>query len=111
MFIVSWKNIDYNYGSHFDGLIFTAPVKGIYSFLATALVPADEYFAKFQCYINNNEIADSKNKPIEDARHVILHTVLQLNKNDKVQLEGYGTESAICLNQSYFEGRLVYFTE
>ena len=62
--------------------------------------------------MNNNEITRSTitNKP-GDVTYDILHTVLQLNKNDKVQLEGYNTGSATCLNQSYYEGRLVYFTE
>ena len=70
--------------------------------------------------MNNNEIAESivAERP-GDVKHVILHTVLQLNKNDKVQLnamcrrsfQGRRIEDDANMMQSYYEGRLVYFTE
>ena len=126
LFTASWENIDYNYGSHFDGSIFTAPVKGLYSFFATIVNPANSsiytssIYPQFKCYMNNNEIAESivAERP-GDVKHVILHTVLQLNKNDKVQLhamckrsfQGRTIEDDANMMQSYYEGRLVYFTE
>ena len=72
---------------------FTAPVKGMYSFLDSLIVPADTYFTEFKCYMNNNEIAGSieverltVERVTRAVKHVILHTVLELKKNDKVEL-------------------------
>ena len=66
--------------------------------------------------MNNNEITYSTEvKRPGELKHVILHTVLQLNKNDKVQLSAnlncQGMKAATRLNQSYHEGRLVFYTE
>ena len=93
--------MDFNYRSHYDGSmidgssIFTAPVKGMYSFLASIIVTEDIYFTKkcYKCYMNNNEIAGSievERVTAEEltgaVKHFILHTVLELKKNDKVEL-------------------------
>jgi len=112
---VSWKNIHYNYDGHFDGSIFTAPVRGIYSFLATTHVKEQHTgFVGLVCYVNNNYLADSTaiQRP-ENERINTLQAVVQLNKNDKVKLEGKMFLTMYRNNvayQSYYEGRLVYST-
>ena len=112
---MSWKNIHYNYDGHFDGSIFTAPVGGIYSFLATTHVKEQHTgFVDLVCYINNNRFANSTeiDRP-ENERIVTLQAVVQLNKNDKVKLEGrmfYFNRNKVVANQSFYEGRLVYTT-
>ena len=121
LFLVSWKNIDYNDGGHFDGSIFTAPVEGIYSFLAiyTTIAFGFSGYKDLKCYVNDDLIAKSSSvdrpgvplmQPPDGMQ--CLHAVVQLNKNDKVKLEGKmyiagkPTVNAPDTILSVYEGRL-----
>ena len=72
------------------------------------------WFIDLVCYANNNHLADSKAiKRPENERTVTLQAVVQLNKNDKVKLEGkmlFFHRNNVVAYQSFYEGRLVYST-
>ena len=122
---VHWKNIEYNYGNHFDGSSFTAPLKGLYSFTSTAIYKSRTLPVVYNinrpriilsgcgkdCIVTawSNEIKDMK-EPVEivNAGHILLQTTVQLNAKDKVFIKLEGTFDYLNNpDQTYFEGRLV----
>ena len=125
---VHWKNIEYNYGNHFDGSSFTAPLKGLYSFTSTAIFESRR-LPRFQ-YIDppriilvgckscvaaawSNEITDMKKSvEIVNAGHILLQTTVQLNAKDIVYIKLEGTfDYLYSPERTYFEGRLVSVIE
>ena len=110
-----WKNIEYNHGNHFDGSNFTAPIKGIYSFLTT-IKQRSYQFGRIRCYVNNKVIAlaertnstDIKTDINMNAGQILLPITLELKKDDIVTIRIGGDLYNITDPQTtYFEGRLV----
>ena len=108
VFLVEWKEIEYNFGNYFDGIAFTAPKTGLYSFSATAQVRGNNdtrgYFyvngkAKFysRCDTRNNDIIS-----------LPMQTTLKLEKDDKVEVRYSGQlYEADYLRRTFFEGRFI----
>ena len=113
-------NIEYNHGNHFDGSIFIAPVKGLYSILATAQNRAYS-FGYIRCYVNNKEVAYALRHCAYDCAYdsggtrtgnILLQSTLQLNKNDKMFINLDGSFYALSDKTStFFECRLVSVIE
>ena len=104
-----WKNIEYNHGNHFDGSNFTAPIKGIYSFLTT-IKQRSYQFGRIRCYVNNKEIAlvYIKTDINMNAGQILFPITLELKKDDIVNIRIGGDLYNITDPQTtYFEGRLV----
>ena len=124
-----WKYIKYNYGNHFNGFTFTAPIKGLYSFLSTAAYEsaisrsAISHYRTFppmiRCLVNGNVAASalsniSTNQGYWTERetintgHILLQTTLELNAKDRVYIQLHGTVKSLDDSTlTYFEGKLV----
>ena len=108
-----WKNIEYNHGNCFDGSIFTAPVKGIYSFvMKIQQTPFGSAIYRTYYMLNDIEVLNSKrsNNNVSSQEPYLLLTTMKLEKDDKVTvtvgdiLHVYKFD---CPKTTYFEGRLV----
>ena len=113
IFLVEWKDIDYNFGNYFDGTIFTAPQTGLYSFLAQFnrwghySKESDVYAYLF---VNGTDIAISYTRSYADNDIIpfVLQTTLKLAKGDKVEVRPEGkVYKADDRQWTYFEGRFI----
>ena len=103
--------MDYNLGNHFDGSIFTAPFKGIYTFNVCA-GHQSETNGYVDLYVNELKTVNSQRNCNEETRdsfsNIWLHTTLQLKKGDEISiwLEGdlYDLNDE---SSTFFEGRLI----
>ena len=119
MYPANWINVEYNHGNHFDGTSFTAPAKGIYTFLVTAHQKSF-HFGFLRFCLNDNEVAFTKRSNCSEmqlAKNVnsgplLLQITLQLEKNDKVTIQVFGHLFNLAdPKTTYFEGRLVSVIE
>ena len=113
IFLVEWRDIDYNLGNYFDGTIFTAPQAGLYTFLAQFHLygpySKGNDVAAF-LFVNGTCIALSVNCSHADLNYVpfVLQTTLKLAKGDKVEVRLAGRVQAAYLSHwTYFEGRFI----
>ena len=107
-FLVTWKNIDYNFGGFFNGKPFIVPEKGLY-FFQVCCKQKSRTRGTVVLY-RNDEIFTfgSKADSYNNHGHVNVQTTLELVKNDKIHVcfgqELYNTDDA---RTTYFEGRLI----
>ena len=108
MFLVEWRDIDYNIGNYFNGTIFTAPLTGLYSFHATS-EQTNSNSASISLDINGTTKTRQESRQNNYSYgNVTIQTTLTVYKGDKVGI-GFGGKHA-CSNVSYktfFEGRLI----
>ena len=117
MYPATWKNVEYNHGNHFDGISFTAPAKGIYTFLATA-DQKSYHFGFLRFCLNDNKVVFTNRSNCSEIqlaknmnRHcgpLLLQITLQLERNDKATIQVFGHLFNLAdPKTTYFEGRLV----
>lgn len=122
---VHWKKLQYNYGNHFDGSIFTAPLTGLYSFTSIAqyesrTLPRIYYLNRSRILLVgcsqgliasavSNDVIDMKEpSEIVNVGTILLQTTVQLNAKDEVYIKLEGTFDYLYRpDLTYFEGRLV----
>ena len=108
MFLVPWQQIDYNFGNHFDGTIFTAPKTGLYTFFAQCASQAANHNSKASFYVNGAEKNYSYLQTTDQYRiDCTLQATLKLAKNDKVEVRLSGRLFSGSDKTCYFEGRLI----
>ena len=114
LFLVIWKNIEYNIGNAFDESTgtFNCPHDGIYSFYATSSI-YDNYEGWVQIYVNGSRKVDHllRNHGADDDeyKHVSPNGVFKLSKGDTVDIKMSGTfyrASSEC-ERTYFQGHLI----
>ena len=89
-YYLGFKNIEYNIGGHFEGIKFTAPKDGIYSFFATAQHKSDSE-GEIQLRLNDKNAAITKNKKNNSSLATVciqtsIETTLELKQKDEVSL-------------------------
>ena len=116
---MDWRNIEYNYGNHFDGTTFVAPFKGLYSFLSTAVYETSTmgtivHLSRICCFVNairiHSALSNCTGSPDQRGSigHVLMQATLQLNAKDRVYIKLDGTFSSLNNRLfNYFEGRLI----
>ena len=110
MFLVEWKTIDYNIGSHFDGKIFTAPKTGLYSFNVMALQQDSSDQSRIYLNINNTPKITALERQGTASSHgnMAIQATLKVSKDDKVDISFHGKlDRAYEPRWTYFEGRLI----
>ena len=113
IFLVEWRDIDYNLGNYFDGTIFTAPQAGLYTFLAQfhrygGYSKGNNVHAYL--FVNGTGIARSYTHSHADNDIIpfVLQSTLKLAKGDKVEVRLSGKViDASNRNWTYFEGRFI----
>ena len=100
--------MDYNLGNHFDGSIFTAPFKGIYTF-NVCVGHQSETDGQINLYVNECRTANSQRNCNNDSySNIWLYTTLRLETDDEISIRLYG--DLYDLNDgeyTFFEGRLI----
>ena len=110
MCLAKWLNIDYNIGNHFDGSIFKAPIKGIYTFNACAGHKSVST-GHVDLDLNGDSVVNSQRVCSEGSINYLnlwLSTTLKLEIGDQISLALNG--DLFALNDStstFFEGRLI----
>ena len=107
-FSVEWLNVDYNVGNYFDGIYFTAPENGLYSFNVVASNSSSDT-GYISLFVNNKQYACAGRSESNGKYGMVnLVTTLKLVKNDSVSVrindQLYDTHDA---RKTFFEGRLV----
>ena len=110
LFLVIWKNIEYNIGNAFDESTgkFTCPHDGIYSFYATSPVYNND--AHIYIYVNgSSKVYHYIYEPSSNYAHSSPHGVFKLKKGDSVHINMSGAFSRAgseC-DRTYFQGHLI----
>ena len=114
MFLVIWKNIEYNIGNAFDESTgtFTCPHDGIYSFYATSSIYG-QHDSSMKIYVNGSErvhhFLRNHGAGEQEFKHVSPNGVFKLSKGDTVHIYMGGTyykASSECAG-TYFQGHLI----
>ena len=113
IFLVIWKNIEYNIGNAFDEStgIFTCPHDGIYSFYATSPIYG-QYYGRIDIYVNGSKkvhhFLRNHGAGEDEFKHVSPNGVFKLSKGDTVHIYMQGTfyRARYC-TRTYFQGHLI----
>ena len=114
LFLVIWKNIEYNIGNAFDESTgtFNCPHDGIYSFYATSSI-YDNYEGWVQIYVNGsrkvNHLLRNHGAGEWEFKQVSPNGVFKLSKGDTVHIYMGGIfylASSEC-TRKYFQGHLI----
>ena len=114
LFLVIWKNIEYNIGNAFDESTgkFTCPHDGIYSFYATSAING-QHNGWIYIDVNGSKKVDhylrNHGAGKDEFKHVSPAGVFKLSKGDTVQIRMSGTfyyASSGC-ESTYFQGHLI----
>ena len=112
IYLVEWRDIDYNIGNHFDGTVFTAPRTGLYTFSAQFRIEVHDDSTYAQLRVNGSLKAHSgsDNPTGRGSIPLPIQTTLKLAKDDKIEIRISGKMNicnTICSEVTYFEGRLI----
>ena len=114
LFLVIWKNIEYNIGYAFDQSTgkFTCPHDGIYSFYATSSIRG-QYYGRIKIYVNGSEkvhhFLRNHSAGEWEFKQVSPNGVFKLSKGDTVHIYMGGIfylASSEC-TRTYFQGHLI----
>ena len=106
--LATWLNMDYNLGNHFDGSIFKAPFKGIYTFNVCA-GHTSETNGHVELYVNESRTVNSQRNCNDDSySNIWLHTTLRLETDDEISIRLHGDLYDLNDDEcTFFEGTLI----
>ena len=104
--LVTWENVEYNIGNHFNESLFTVPYDGVYFFNANAIQHSTSE-GIFYLSVNGTKMSVVKSVNAQQKGNIVLNKTLELKKNDKVTLDCGGHLYDLNKNTFFFEGKLI----